>query len=172
MQITVNDQYCLSEINEGDLESYLKYYDDSSIHDNFVANLLPYSEEKFQQYLGYISKQHEKYERVMNYGIRKSSGELIGAIEMSSATPHMVTIAYWIGRDYWGQGIMTKVVKSFVDYLIRDCGIVRVQADVLTFNQGSASVLKKVGFRHEGTMRKRYCRNGQYLDSDLFSFVI
>lgn len=28
-------------------------------------------------------------------------------------------IAYWIGKEYWGQGIMTETVKQFTQYIFR-----------------------------------------------------
>jgi len=83
--------------------------------------------------------------------------ECIGSIEFVPGTDiHSRTfkIGYWLGREYWGQGIMSEVVSAFVGWIwgrFRD--VVRIEAEVHDFNKGSGRVLGRCGFVREGTLR-------------------
>jgi RimJ/RimL family protein N-acetyltransferase len=52
-------------------------------------------------------------------------------------------IGYWIGKQYWGRGIATAALKSFLAELTER----PLYADVLKTNAGSIRVLQKCGFR-------------------------
>lgn len=52
-------------------------------------------------------------------------------------------IGYWIGREYWGQGIATRALALFLDHVTTR----PLFALVATHNVGSAKVLMKCGFR-------------------------
>ncbi len=58
------------------------------------------------------------------------------------------TVGYWIGREYWGQGIATRALQLFLDMV----PIRPLYAHVATSNAASVRVLEKCGFnviRHE-----------------------
>ena len=52
-------------------------------------------------------------------------------------------IGYWVGREYWGQGIATRALALFLDHVTTR----PLFALVATHNVGSAKVLTKCGFR-------------------------
>jgi RimJ/RimL family protein N-acetyltransferase len=52
-------------------------------------------------------------------------------------------IGYWIGREFWGRGVATEAVCSFVGEVAER----PVYAEVATSNVGSVRVLEKNGFR-------------------------
>ncbi len=55
-------------------------------------------------------------------------------------------VAYWIGRDYWGQGVATAALLAFLG---RE-SMRPLYADVAAKNLGSIRVLEKCGFRRFG----------------------
>jgi len=59
------------------------------------------------------------------------------------------SIAYWVGREFWGQGIATAAVKQFLRMLPEGPIFARVAAD----NLGSVRVLEKSGFKRAGVER-------------------
>lgn len=59
------------------------------------------------------------------------------------------SVAYWIGKEYWGRGIATEGVRQFVGLVPTRPLYARVLAD----NHGSIRVLEKVGFIREGTAK-------------------
>ncbi|KAI8825988.1 acetyltransferase [Fimicolochytrium jonesii] len=63
-------------------------------------------------------------------------------------------IGYWLGEEYWGQGIATAVAAWVVESVRATQGdVVRVEAAVFEGNEGSRRVLEKCGFVREGIQR-------------------
>jgi RimJ/RimL family protein N-acetyltransferase len=54
-------------------------------------------------------------------------------------------LGYWVGREYWGRGIATHAVASFVD----EVPTRPLHAHVAVRNVGSIRVLEKCGFRRD-----------------------
>jgi RimJ/RimL family protein N-acetyltransferase len=55
-------------------------------------------------------------------------------------------VSYWIGREYWGQGIATQALAQFLDTLETHPLYARAAKD----NIASIRVLEKCGFRISG----------------------
>lgn len=64
-------------------------------------------------------------------------------------------IGYWIGRDYWGHGFATEAGRAVVD-IARALGHRRLTAGHFADNPASGKVLRKIGFRPTGHVRKRH----------------
>jgi [ribosomal protein S5]-alanine N-acetyltransferase len=74
-------------------------------------------------------------------------------------------IGYWIAEEYWGQGIMTEVLRAYVAWLWRaHPKLERLNAHVYSWNPASVGVLKKCGFELEGTSRAAVMRFGKRCD--------
>jgi RimJ/RimL family protein N-acetyltransferase len=56
-------------------------------------------------------------------------------------------VGYWIGREYWGRGIATRALASFLDELTAR----PLQAHVATSNLSSIQILEKCGFTLSGS---------------------
>ncbi len=80
-------------------------------------------------------------------------------------------IGYWIGEDYWGQGIMTRAVKAFSDHLFETHDFQRLFAGTFSSNPASGRVLEKAGFVREGIFRSHVTKNGTLLDEHLYARV-
>jgi ribosomal-protein-alanine N-acetyltransferase len=99
----------------------------------------------------------------------------IGSIEFcpgEDIRARTAKIGYWVGREYWGQGIMTEVVGTFVGWVWRSFPkFVRIEAEVHDFNVGSGRVLKKVGFEHEGTLKWGIWKDGRLAGLEIWGLV-
>lgn len=84
---------------------------------------------------------------------------------------HTAELGYWLGRAYWGQGWMTRVVGLFAPSVMDELHLFRLQAEVLDFNEGSARVLLGNGFTEEGTARAAVFKRGQLHDLRRFAKV-
>jgi ribosomal-protein-alanine N-acetyltransferase len=79
-------------------------------------------------------------------------------------------IAYFLGIDYWNQGIMTKAVKSMTTKCFNENPeITRIFADPFESNIGSRKALEKNGYELEGILRKNAIKNGKYNNSYVYS---
>ena len=72
-------------------------------------------------------------------------GGLVGAISFRAlhATP---VIGYWLGRPYWGQGLMGEAVQAALGWLFAMRAVAAVDASVMQDNPASVALLRKVGF--------------------------
>ena len=73
-------------------------------------------------------------------------------------------LGYWIGKRFWGKGIMTAAIQQTIDYCWSTLQVDRLFAEVFSSNLGSQQVLKKCGFQHEYTLPLAIVKNGQRLD--------
>lgn len=80
-------------------------------------------------------------------------------------------LGYWLGRAYWGQGIMSRAVELLCREGFERYDICRIFAEPYATNLGSRRVLEKAGFVLEGVMRKSVIKNGVILDSCLYALV-
>lgn len=55
-------------------------------------------------------------------------------------------VGYWLGREFWGQGLATRALAELVAELDRP-----LYAEVVTTNTGSIRVLEKCGFQVVGS---------------------
>lgn len=78
-------------------------------------------------------------------------------------------IGYWIGRTYWGRGVMTRVIALWCDHLFATRTLQRLQANVFETNPASARVLEKCGFAYEGTRRQAVIKRGVVIDLRMYA---
>ncbi len=76
---------------------------------------------------------------------------------------------YWLAEEFWGKGIMSEVVPTFVDYCFDKFSLKRMFASAYSSIPASARVLEKAGFVFEGRLRKNVIIDGQILDSLLYA---
>jgi len=65
-------------------------------------------------------------------------------------------IGFWLGKDYWGQGIMTEAAKALLEFSFVDLNLVKVHSGASPKNIGSWKVLDKIGMRRLCIMKKEY----------------
>jgi RimJ/RimL family protein N-acetyltransferase len=120
----------------------------------------------------------EKNERSFDEGkslnlaiTEKSTDRVIGGIGLMNIewTNRAADIGYWLGRSYWGRGLVPQAVKGFVDYIFKFLGLHRLSAVIFGPNLQSRRVMEKCGFLMEGTMRERYLLDGELVDGVIFS---
>lgn len=80
-------------------------------------------------------------------------------------------LGYWIGKEYWGQGIATNAVKMFSEFLFNETELVRLFVSVVKENKASIRVLEKNNFVYEGLLRNASYKNGQFFDEYVLSKI-
>lgn len=105
--------------------------------------------------------------------IEKSSGLQIGAIGGGPAPkdPGRWTIGYSLAPRWHGRGYGTESVGGLVDYLFRERGAERVDAEVYTINPASRRLLEKLGFNLEGTLVQAQAKAGERRDLWVFGIT-
>ena len=78
-------------------------------------------------------------------------------------------LGYWLGRAYWGRGIMSDAVRAITRHAFTTLGLVRVFAVPFAYNAASCRVLEKAGYVLEGRMRRSAIKDGVVMDQWLYA---
>ena len=86
----------------------------------------------------------------------KADGKAIGAIELKLNGHTDMTerddeceMGYWLGKPFWGQGIMPEAAREMLRHAFEDIGMTKVWAGYYEGNAKSKRVQEKVGFRFQ-----------------------
>ena len=86
----------------------------------------------------------------------KKDGKAIGAIELKLNGHHDFSdrddeceMGFWIGKPFWGQGIIPEAVKEMLRHAFEDCGMRKVWIGYYEGNTKSKRVQEKAGFRYQ-----------------------
>ncbi len=61
---------------------------------------------------------------------------IIEAMELDQKV-NMITIGYFLGKDYWRKGIATEAVQMLVTFLFNKVNVNRIQAEVMPASEAS-----------------------------------
>lgn len=101
------------------------------------------------------------------------NGQMAGQLNVANILYGSVSgamLGYWIAPEYAGRGVTPLAVALTTDYLFSGLGLHRVQIDIRPENAASLRVVKKLGFRYEGTKLGYIHINGDWRDH--FSFAL
>lgn len=84
---------------------------------------------------------------------------------------HSAELGYWLGRRYWGRGIMSAVLGAFVAPAMSAFRLHRMHATVYANNPASMRVLEKVGFEREGVQKSAVMKRGELLDLIVYAHL-
>jgi ribosomal-protein-serine acetyltransferase len=100
-------------------------------------------------------------------------GEIVGVagfnrINWSNKTAY---IGYWIGEDYQGNGIMTKVAKELTHYAFHHLNLHKVEIRAAVENRKSRRIPEKLGFVNEGKIRQAEWLYDHYVDHIVYGLL-
>ncbi|MEV0367261.1 GNAT family N-acetyltransferase [Nocardia fusca] len=81
-------------------------------------------------------------------------------------------IGYWVAKDLGGQGVATAALALGLDHCFGPVGLHRVEATVRPENLASQAVLRNVGFREEGLLRRYLDVDGAWRDHLLVGITV
>lgn len=93
--------------------------------------------------------------------------QLVGGLTLSNIrrrAAQFVTLGYWMGQPFAGQGLMTEAVALVLPYVFDRLRLHRVHAAFLPHNFASRRVLEKNGFREEGFAENYLQIDGKWAD--------
>jgi RimJ/RimL family protein N-acetyltransferase len=67
--------------------------------------------------------------------------------ESGQVVENEASIAFYLARPYWGQGLATEAGLAFVQYGFQTLGLRRIEAGINAKNLASIRVVEKLGFR-------------------------
>ena len=118
------------------------------------------------------NKPRKNYE----FGIElKSEKKIIGAIGLYRVDKFQGTagIGYWLGKKYWGQGIMSEAFAAVLNFAFEKLNLRRINIEVFVENEASNNLIKKFCFKYEG-LRKEFVRSkatGRIHDENIYGLL-
>ncbi len=86
----------------------------------------------------------------------KTDGKAIGAIELKlnghtdmTARDDECELGYWLGKPFWGRGIVPEAARELLRRAFEDLGMARVWVGYYEGNDKSKRVQEKCGFRYQ-----------------------
>lgn len=111
----------------------------------------PLTLEDMQDYIVHASAENEAGISA-NYAI-EAEGAPCGMITLHPRDGAL-SLGYWLGEPYWGQGLMSEAAETFVDAFFACSGVMHIISGVFAGNGASLRVQEKLGFVTVGdTMR-------------------
>lgn len=112
--------------------------------------------------------------RALRFSIReRSSRRLLGVVGLE-ALAHLhksAELGYWLRADVARRGYMTEAARATVLWAFQRLTAHRIRVAAATDNVPSLGVIRKLGFRYEGTAREAERCQGRWLDHALFALL-
>lgn len=170
----IDDEIHLTDqITSDDIPSMIKYLNNPKIYANTLAIPYPYTEKHGEDFLNKI--QSSSLDTLRQFSIRSNeNNEMIGSCGLfrCPTNPRRTGIGYWLAEPYWNRGIMPKVIRKVIQIAKAEwTNLVRIEADIYSWNRQSMRVLEKNGFQFEGILRKRIYKDGRDIDAHSYALI-
>lgn len=101
-------------------------------------------------------------------------GNAVGGVSLHPGVDvhrHSAELGYWLGRRWWGRGLMSAIIGTFAPRAMSVFRLHRLYATVYANNPASMRVLEKAGFEREGVQKSAVVKRGELLDIVMFARV-
>ena len=128
-------------------------------------------------YLRYLKNSNylANMDRAYSFLIFKTDDKtLLGGINIGNVrrgVSQSASLGYWIGEKHSRNGYMKEALKLLIPSLFVDLRLNRIEAATLEENIASKNLLKKIGFKKEGVLRKYLKINGTWRDHILYGLL-
>jgi RimJ/RimL family protein N-acetyltransferase len=118
-----------------------------------TANIpYPYEPHHADSYILHTREQNARGEElVLAITLKRLQNEAIGVIGLHPFARGEAVLGFWMGRPFWGRGLITEAAASFLDLVFGITGLARIVSCALPSNGASLRVQEKLGFERIGT---------------------
>lgn len=150
----------LREITPGDLAIFFAQQTDPE-----AVRMAAFTQEGKLDKEAFVARWTEILARPNNIGWTILSDGAVAGNIVSYVMGEEREVGYWLGKEFWGQGIATRALRLFLAEVVtsRPLGA-RAASD----NLGSLRVLEKCGFRRVGVERSFAHGRGEEIEETLF----
>ena len=139
----------------------------SRLDDSTVTKYLPVGPKPLEETIEYFAE-------VMREGgivlVAEQDGRVAGSVEIQKGkrkAAHVGTIGIALKKEFWGKRIGTKLMKEGIR-LAKEDGLKKVKAPVYAPNKRSINLLKDLGFKLAGRLKKEAKIGNKYHDELIF----
>lgn len=149
----------LRKINETDALRVISIANDLDVS-RYITIPYPY---KLESALEFIKKTHDDARLNKDYTWAITLNDtLIGISSLKNIDFNLKSaeIGYWLGKDYWNKGRMSKVLDLIIEYAKNDLNLDNLYAKVFSGNTSSLRLLEKKGFKLIYSVKKEWKNEG------------
>lgn len=154
-------KYTLRPWTYNDIDTAYQNADNLDIY-KFMADGFPNSIDKWKSFIDFTLKNDSILYLAIDINRQAVGG--VGITPQKDIGRKNAELGYWLGKDYWGQGVMTNVIKDIVSLAFDKFAINRIYAKPFETNIASHKVLEKAGFVLEARFKKTIIKNEELLD--------
>jgi len=150
------ERLILRDFEDGDVDDLIENINNLNVSRWLLVVPYPYTLKDAKWWINHCAeKKKEKPRKDYSFGI-EFEGKLVGSVGLSKVDKFQgtATIGYWLGEKYWGRGFMGEVVRKVLDYGFNKLKLRRINVEIFEGNEASIGLIKKMGFKFEGTQRK------------------
>lgn len=105
--------------------------------------------------------------------LKENPSLIIGTIgAFWSSKPHkIIELGAVLDNLYWGNGFVAEALAKLVEVSWEHYDVNRIQGRCSKLNTRSASMMKKLGMKHEGTLYQSFMCKGECWDMEMFSLT-
>lgn len=96
-----------------------------------------------------LTQTHSVDESYISYAIVDENDVIMGQVSLSSQEANRGYIGYWIGFDYWGQGLASKALAYMLN-LAKEHGFIEIYGGCAEDNIASQKIMTKNGMKATG----------------------
>lgn len=106
--------------------------------------------------------------------IETLQGEPVGTINTHGCNRQSGTFSYGLAihRDHWRKGYGSEAIQIVLRYFFEELRYQKVTVTVFEFNQASIELHEKLGFQHEGRMRRTVFTGGKHYDEIIMGLTV
>lgn len=129
--------------------------------------------QEVQEQMAYYKTQYETQKGMYWAMEEKQNQQFIGVIGINNVSiiHKKAELGFWVLPEQSNQGFVTEASKEVLAFCFDNLQLNRVEATVETENMPSITVLKKLGFTHEGTFREYEINQENKIDLMMFSIL-
>lgn len=163
----------IRQYKKDDAYSVWQVVSQNKIYKTTYAIPHPYPRERVDWWFSFV-KNNMRRGTSYEYGIfNRITDEYIGNVGLINIQQahHSCSISYFIDPKHWNMGYATEAADSMLKFGFYNLKMKRISGRCMAHNIGSASVMKKLGFKFEGRGRCEILKDGEFIDVDHYSIL-
>lgn len=150
----------------GDTAAIARYLNDFEVSGNLARVPFPYHIEDAEAWLR--TRRADTPPDQTNFALEQN-GAYIGQVGFHPG-PLGPIIGYWLGRPFWGRGLMSEAAKACLDWFFAVTQTPVIYSGVFHFNAASLAIQDKLGFTETGRSNLLCLARGaevEHIDTEL-----
>lgn len=94
-----------------------------------------------------------------------------GGLNNLSKEHKKAEIGFWLVPHFWGNGIIKEAIPLICNYGFNDLELYRIEGFVESENKNCKSIMAKLDFQYEGTMKDCEIKNDKFISLDIYAKI-